>query len=246
MADEICGSCHDGILVKILQEDGGTTKMFSCGHRLVGRAASDANISIKDSLVMEQRLGPQSTKPISSSVSHSTSAFLVSMQQEMFQDAIHFFREAKKNHDQAGDPFVTWRNLRAAVIFSFAAIEACINQFIDSHVDQNKTKLTRSEVDYWTEKADYLSIKKKLNDGVKLYGGSPLALDVRLWTDYKELQDLRDDLVHFKTGSRIFYNTPHLMSRVEKGIRTASAVIKKIYLAHRLNTAYPPVFDTTP
>lgn len=106
--------------------------------------------------------------------------------------------------------------------------------------------MAKSKFDYWTEKSDYLSIKKKLNDGVKLYGGSPLALDVPLWDDYKELQDLRDDLVHFKVASRIFYNTPDLMNRVEKGIRTASAVIKKIYLAHPLNTAYPPIFDTTP
>lgn len=96
MADEMCGSCHDGILVKILQEDGGTTKIFSCGHRLVSRSVSGANIGIKDSVVVEQRLGPQSAKPTSSSVSYNMSMIVVSMQQEMFQDAIHFFAKPRR------------------------------------------------------------------------------------------------------------------------------------------------------
>jgi len=168
------------------------------------------------------------------------------MQQEVYKDALHFFREARKNHTENGDPFVTWRNLRATILFSFAAIESCINQFIDEHIDKNKGTLVPKDVDYWTEKSGFVSINRKLNEGILLFGGKRLDSDTALWQEYTELKNLRDGLVHYKVANRLFYNTDELLRRAEKGIRTASAVIKKAYLAHPANTAYPKGFDELP
>jgi hypothetical protein len=168
------------------------------------------------------------------------------MQQEMYKDGLHFYREAQKNHRASGDPFVTWRNLRATVLFSFAAIESCINQFIDEYIDRNKGTLVQKDVDYWTEKSGFVSINKKLNEGVLLFGGKRLDADTALWQGYTELKDLRDALVHYKVANRLFYNTDELLRRAESGIKTTSAIIKKIYLAHPANTSFPEAFNELP
>jgi len=174
---------------------------------------------------------------------------LVSMQQGMYTGALYFFGEAKNNHAVKGDPFVTWRNLFAAVFFSFAAIEACINQIIGEHVDRNKRQMSQDEIDRWTEKCRYVSIEGKLKEGVELYGGkgTRLSKDAVLWGDFLNLKRLRNELVHYKVAYRLYRKTDELMERTEKGIRTTSAIIKKIYLAHPDNQGrYPSVFDSIP
>jgi len=171
---------------------------------------------------------------------------IVSMQEEMYKDALYFFERAKTNDAAKGDTFVTWRNLRAAILFSFAAIEACINQFIDEHVNRNKGHMSQSVVDYWSERKGHVSIEDKLKQGVELYGGTRLSRARKLWTDFRELKDLRDGLVHHKVRKKLYYNTKELFKRTEKGIRTASDVIKYIYLAHPGNRAYPRVYDSVP
>jgi hypothetical protein len=164
----------------------------------------------------------------------------------MYKDALHFFREARTNHAKKdADPFMTWRNLRAAILFTFAAIESCINQFVDDHVEANKARMTQSEIDHWT-KDRRVQIDEKLKEGVELFGGIRLSRDKVLWQDFMEFKDVRNDLVHYKAANRLFYNTDELLRRTEKGIRTASSVIKKIYLAHPAHTAYPPTFDELP
>jgi len=248
MTEETCTSCHDGILIETVQEEGGWTKKFSCGHKLVKRAIS-VQVNIKTSASVQHILGPQSSLPVSSTASHATSALIVSMQQEMYKDALYFIEQAKTNDVKSGDPFVTWRNLRASILFSFASIESCVNQFIDSHVSRSKSQMPQKDIDFWAEKTyPFPSIAKKLNDGVELFGGKGKRLenDTPLWKDFQDLKQLRDDLAHFKVGNRLFYDTKVLLVNVEKGIRTASTVIKKIYLADPQNTSYPPVFDTVP
>ncbi len=168
------------------------------------------------------------------------------MQQEMFKDALYFFEQSKANDVSSGDVFVTWRYLRAAILFSFAAVEACINQSIDEHIERNKHQMPQDDVDYWSEKKRYISIGEKLSEGIKLYGGTSLNLNSILWSDFLELKKLRDDLVHYKVENRLYYDTKELFERSEKGIRTAGAVIKAIYLSHPQNVSYPPVFDTIP
>jgi len=204
-------------------------------------------LAMTDHLSTELRLGPHSTETITHSRSVGLSAFIVSMQQEMYNDALHFFREARTNHAKKdADPFVTWRHLRAAILFMFAAIESCINQFIDAYLDQNRSKISQKEIDRWTEKDRPIWINEKLNKGVELFGGIRLDQDAVLWKDFNELKDLRNDLVHYKVANRLFYNTDELMKQAEKGIRTTSDVIKKIYFAHPANTAYPKGFDKLP
>jgi len=171
---------------------------------------------------------------------------IASMQQEMFKDAFYFFEQAKANDNNNGDPFETWRYLRAAILFSFAAIESCINQFIDEHIERNRHQMLPDDIDYWSEKKRYVSITDKLNRGVKLYGGTSLNLNSGLWSDFSKLKDLRDDLVHYKVANRLYYDTKELFERTEKGIRTTGAVIKAIYTSHPQNVSYPQVFDTIP
>lgn len=168
------------------------------------------------------------------------------MAQETYRDATYFFREGKKSHDQKTGPFVTWRDLRAAIIFSLTAIEACVNQFIDSYVDKNRTELKETDIDYWTEKDDYVGVRKKLNDGVKFYGGASIQEDTALWSDFEDLLSLRDGIFHMKMPDSIFTDTDKLVKKTEKGVVTASAVIKKLYLGHPSKPTCPPVFDTTP
>jgi hypothetical protein len=171
------------------------------------------------------------------------------MQQGMYTGALYFCGEAKSNHAVKGDPFVMWRNLFAAVFFSFAAIEACINQIIGEHVDRNKERMSPEEIDRWTEKKRHLSIERKLNEGIELYGGkgTRLSKDTALWNDFIDLKRLRNELVHYKVAYRLYSDTQELMERMEKGIRTTSTIIKRICKAHPDNQGrYPPVFDSVP
>jgi len=66
---------------------------------------------------------------------------------------------------------------------------------------------------------------------------------IGLVTYFEDLKDLRDSLVHYKVESGVFYDSDNLIEKIGNGIRTTGAVIKKIYLAHPQNTAYPFVFD---
>ncbi len=240
--------CHDGILVKIEQRPDGFAKHFSCGH-----TQTHQERTLKESFVFnehissQQRLGPHSAESIAHSRGFGADAFVVSMQQEMYKDALHFLREARDNHRQEdADPFVTWRNLRAAILFSFAAIESCISQFIDGHVEAKQALMTQKQIDRWTEKDRFVSMNEKLKEGVELFGSNRLDQDPTLWRDYEELKDLRDALVHYKVANRLFYNTDDHLQRVEKGLRTAGVIIKRIYLSHPANAAYPKVFDDLP
>lgn len=126
------------------------------------------------------------------------------MQQEMYKDALYFYFEARASEAKTGEPFEIWRNLRAAILFSFAAIEACINQFIDTHVEKNRGSMTPEQVSFWTNKGHrHPSIATKLKEGVELFGGtgSRLDSDAVLWQEFKKLKKLRNDLVHYKVGS---------------------------------------------
>lgn len=245
---ETCPSCHDGVLIRVEQVAGGCIKHFDCGHK---QHLASLDLSVKASfsngLSTEQRLGPQSTQPVTYSRTHGADAIVVSMQQEMYKDALQFFRDARNNHvKKDADPFVTWRNLRAAILFAFAAIESCINQFIDSYLDKNRPQMSQKEIDRWTEERGPVFIKAKLTQGVELYGGTSLDKDTVFWQEFENLRSLRNDLLHYKVANRLFYNTDELLKKVEKGIRTTSAVIKRIYLAHPANTAYPKLFDEMP
>ena len=173
-------------------------------------------------------------------------AVVMSMQQEMYKDALFSYREARSNHAAQGDIFTTWRHIRVAILFSFAAIESCINQFIDAYVEQNRGQMPQSEIDRWTEAARYLSIDDKLKEGIELFGGNRLSRDTSVWADYQELKKLRDQLVHYKAPNSIFYDTDQLLKRTDKAIRTAGSVVKKIYLSHPKNTGYPSTFDDSP
>jgi hypothetical protein len=215
---EACPSCKIGILVRDEENTEGLIKYFSCGHKLrdVNFHAMGGEVKVSiGRLGVEQRLGPHSTEVISHTRGVTVDAFVVSMQQEMYKDAIHFMREARWHHGIAEcDPFSVWRNIRAAILFNFAAIECCINQFIDEHVEHNRKQMKSSEVD-WTEKKRYLDIREKLNEGAEFFGGKRIDADNALWSSFEDLRLLRDGLVHYKTHNRDPYNTDELLKRTE-------------------------------
>ena len=171
---------------------------------------------------------------------------IVSMQQEMYQDAVYFFRNAETSVGASGDPFMILRDLRAGILFSFAAVESCINQFIDEHVERNMKIMSQIQIDYWTEKRGYVSIEDKLKKGVELYGGTRLSHNHKLWKDFQKFKELRNGLVHFKVKNRVYYQTIELLERTRESIRTAGSIIKEIYLQHPNNVSYPKVFDKIP
>jgi hypothetical protein len=247
---ETCPSCEIGTLVRAEGATEGRINYFSCGHTskdsIVHVTGSEAKFFI-GRLGVEHRLGPHSAKAISHTRGVTVDAFVVSMQQEMYKDAIHFMHEARRHHGiSEHDPFTVWRNVRAAILFSFAAIECCVNQFIDEHVEHNRAKMSPTEIDRWTEKKGFLGIKKKLNKGIELFGGKRLDADKPLWSSFEDLRLLRDGLVHYKIKNRLPYDTDELLERTTKGIKTASDVIKKIYLAYPTNKTYPEIFDKLP
>ena len=178
---------------------------------------------------------------------------LVSMQQEMYKDALYFFGEAKKIiSSKEHDLFSAWRFLRAVIMFSFAAIEACINQFIRGYVDSHRNTLGPKEIGKWTERRRYLSITEKLLEGTRLFSQDHFDKNSHLWHDFLELKAWRDALVRFKdfgaTKKSIAYQKPEqFLSAAEKAIKTAREVIKKIYLANSENKgSYPSTFDELP
>jgi hypothetical protein len=246
---ETCPSCKIGTLVRSEESTDGPIKYFSCGHQSKDAIVHVVGIEAKlllGRLGLEHRLGVHNTEAISHTHGATVDAFVVSMQQEMYKDAIHFIHEARRHHAiPKHDPFTVWRNIRAAILFSFAAIESCINQFIDEFIERNRAKMSITEIDHWTN--DYLSIKRKLNEGIKLFSGKRLDdTDKSLWSSFEDLKLLRDGLVHYKTKNRVPYNTDELLKRTEDGIKTASDVIKKIYMADPANKTYPEIFDKLP
>ena len=246
---DTCPSCHDGVLIRVEPGPEVLTKHFSCGHaqRDYSRNLKEGPLPFSDHVSTEQRVGPQSIEPVTHSHSHGADMFIVSMQQEMYKDALHFFHEARTNHAKKdADPFITWRNLRAAILFTFAAIESCINQFIDTHVEKNKARMSQKDIERWTEAKRPIFITTKLTEGVELYGRTSLKKDTALWADFEEFRNLRNDLVHYKVADRRPYATDEYLKKTEKGIHTASAVLKKICLADPANTAYPKAFDELP
>jgi hypothetical protein len=178
--------------------------------------------------------------------SRGTALPIASMQQEMYQSALHHFEEAKKSIATQGDQMVILQNLRDAISDAFEAIEATINQSIHEDVERNKKAMTQTEIDYWTEKTRHISIATKLTKGIKLHGGIAISQDSDLWKDFKEFKRLRDNLVHYRISQRIYYNIDELLEGTRKGILTASSIIKRIYLSHPENVSYPKVFDRIP
>jgi hypothetical protein len=200
---------------------------------------------MKEHLSLRKQLGPNSPNSTSYTATHTTDTLVVSMPQEMYKDAIYFCREAKNLIAKGSGPFEIWRNLRAAILFGFAAIESCINQFIDSYLNQNSGI---SDFDYWSERNGYVPIKEKLKGGVELFGGTGkrLSSDTILWRSFTDFKRLRDSLVHYKENDPRFYNTGLILTETEQGILAASEIIKKIYLAHPDNKSYPPTFNIRP
>jgi len=181
------------------------------------------------------------------------SATLVSMQQEMYKDALFFLSEAKNCIATKQDiPFGIWRFFRAVILFSFAATEATINHFISAHIDRHRNELPQAEIDKWTEKKKYMSMTNKLREGIQWFGNDRFDERSQLWRDFLELKEWRDALVHFRDFGRantsIAYLSPEeSLKTAEKAIRTASMMIKKIYVAHPDNRAtYPSTFDEMP
>jgi len=181
------------------------------------------------------------------------SATIVSMQQETYRDALYFHSEAKKTMAAKEDnPFIMWRFFRAVILFSFSAIEATINQFISGHIDSHRNELSQKEIDKWTEEEKYMSIEKKLRKGIRLFGTDHFDENSQLWQDFLELKRWRNALVHFKdfgkTKTSIAYRPPEAcLSEAEKAIRTASMMVRKLYVAHPDNKgAYPSTFDEMP
>ncbi len=170
------------------------------------------------------------------------------MQQEMYDDALYFCKEAERYSKDEKEVFVTWRNLRAAIIFSYAAVEACINQCIEEAAREmlKKGSISKKCADRWMEKERHVPIVKKLNEGMVLFGSRPLIEDSQTWNEFLFLRDLRNDLVHFKAEARSTFYNEGLLSKTKRGVKAAGAVIRKIHLSHPGNEKYPPVFDKFP
>lgn len=240
-AQENCPSCSEGSLVRTDTTAGGLAKHFSCGH--IHLKLEDA-FSLSDYVRLLDFLGVLSAETTRHDKSFGVDALLVNMQQEMYRDALFFFREARR-YEKQREPFQAWRSLRAAVLFSFAAVEACINQFIHEYVGQNRHTLGTAEIDYWTEKSRKVSLDEKLKKGITFIGRTSFAGDCNLWSSFQALENLRDGLVHYKPGQGPYYES-EFFQEAEKGIRTAGDVIKRIYLSLPGSTSYPNTFDETP
>lgn len=95
-------------------------------------------------------------------------------------------------------------DLSAAVLFSFAAIEALVNHTIDqlpegtTYVDSRKRTRSKAEMVRW------LSIEEKLRGAVLLFTkAEPLDKGREPWQSFVRLKDIRDDLVHAKRGEHL-------------------------------------------
>jgi len=172
------------------------------------------------------------------------SATLVSMQQEMYKDALYFLGEAKKSMaDRDQNPFPVWRALRAVILFSFTAIEACINQFLEEHLRANPRESTQ------INRLMKAPIEKKLLKGIRLYSTEQFEKHSLQWRDFLELKKWRNALVHFKTSNKsIAYRDPdQFLTAAEKAIKAAREIIIRLYRAHPANrNAYPPTFNELP
>jgi len=198
---EKCPSCNIGTFVRAEQTTDGEVKHFSCGHQskdaIVHTLGNEAKFSI-GRLGLRSQLSTKNSDVISYAHGATVDTILVSMQQEMYKDAIHFINEARRHQQMpAPDPFAVLRNIRAAILFSFASIESSIYQYINEYLKQNRTKMSQGKFDRWAETYRYLSISDKVNEGIELLGGKRLESDKSLWGSFQEFKLLRDGLVHY-------------------------------------------------
>jgi hypothetical protein len=90
-------------------------------------------------------------------------------------------------------------DLSAAVLFSFAAIEALANHTIDQLEDGTTYVDNRGREQDKEGMVRWLAIEEKLRGPVLLFTkAAPLDKGREPWQSFKRLKDLRDDLVHAK------------------------------------------------
>jgi hypothetical protein len=150
----------------------------------------------------------------------------------------------KEGQVQPADPTLVLdalADLSAAVLFSFAAIEALANHTIDQLEDGTTYTDSRGREQDKAGMVRWLSIEEKLRGAVPLFTkAAPLDKGREPWQSFKRLKDLRDDLVHAKERN---YSTdpdhPAVYGRLLQGDGT-KCVEEAFALANELRPDFFP------
>jgi len=168
-------------------------------------------------------------------------ARIVSMHQEMLNDAKWYLEQAEQEAKKDPSSFSLWREVRATVMFSVASIESFINALAHDFVQQNNT-LDQTIKDYLTESRTrykkgtpetepnvFIPLEEKLIGWTKVLTGNEFPHADTLWENFKKVLDFRNDLLHFKVGksSQVYANGDVDLARL--AVKSAKAIIERFY-----------------
>lgn len=169
------------------------------------------------------------------------SALLVSMPQEMLNDAKWHLLEAERfDKEEETAVFLRWREVRATAIFAIGAVESFMNNVADQYV-QEHPDLDEHLKDYLQERERYvkdgevrerpryLGIEEKLSGWTKIITGKTFDKSGQTWRDFVEVKTFRNDLIHYKKGTKHSVYNRSTVDMARRSVRSAESMIERFY-----------------
>jgi len=168
------------------------------------------------------------------------SALLVSMPQEMLNDAKWHLLEAERfDKEEETAVFLRWREVRATAIFAMAAVESFMNTAahyyvqehpdLDEHLKDYLQERERRGEDGKVHKRRYLGIEEKLSEWTKIITGKTFDKSDQTWGDFEEVKDFRHYLIHYKRETTPSVYNRGTVDMARRSVRSAESVVERFY-----------------
>lgn len=168
---------------------------------------------------------------------------VISWSHDFYNNARYFYEELKeiikkKPYKEKYHPY-----LQSCILFSFLCIEAYINEILDriyldlKNKPQKSLSIEEKLFRKYFKNERRLSIEDKILICTKILTGRTLDVYKEPYNDFKKLKEVRDKLVHLKTGEYPKLNFNRAKISVKAMIRTLEK-LHKIY-----GQRYPDIED---
>ena len=168
-------------------------------------------------------------------------ARIVSMPQEMLNDAKWYLSQAEQAAIKDPQSFALWREVRATVMFAIASIESFINgnahvflrgngsldQATKDYLTESRTRYKKGSLE--TEPNAFVALEEKLTGWTKVMAGKEFPHADKVWKDFKDVLDFRNELVHFKVESSSQVYAKGDVTMANRAVEAAQAIIERFY-----------------